>query len=184
MRALRSRLLVAGLTCLAAAAVEPLEAPRPTEYEVKAAFLYNFAKFVKWPAEQALGPTFVVAVLGVDPFGEVLDKTFAGKTLAERKAEIRRIDSANAATDAQLLFVAASEKTRLAQILKALEGASVLTVSEMDGFSERGGMIGLKVQDDVVRFDVNLAQVERARLKMSSQIIRLAQRVISKADGS
>lgn len=174
--------MAAGLACLGAAAVEPLEPPRPTEYEVKAAYLYHFAKFVKWPAEQSLGPTFVVAVLGVDPFGEVLDKTFAGKTLAERKPEIRRIDSPSAASDAQLLFVASSEKARLAQVLKTLESSSVLTVGEMEGFSERGGMIALKVRDDVVRFDINLVQVERARLKMSSQVIRLAQRVISKPD--
>lgn len=183
-RSLCHCLLAVGLTGLGAAGLESLEPPRPTEYEVKAAFLYNFAKFVRWSPDQALGPTFVVAVIGEDPFGEILDRTFAGKTLEERRVEIRRIESPDDATKVQLLFIGSSERARLAQILKGLQGSNVLTVGEMDGFAERGGMIAFRVRDDVVRFDINLGEVERARLKMSSQIIRLAQRVISRDDGS
>jgi hypothetical protein len=170
------------LTLLSPPALEPADAPRPSEYEVKAAFLYNFAKFVKWPDDQSPGPTFVIAVLGEDPFGEVLDKTLAGKTILEKKVEVKRFESVGAASKAQILFVSSSEKTRLAEILKALESASVLTVGESDGFTERGGMIAFTLRSDVVRFDINLDQVERARLKMSSQLIRLAQQVISKGD--
>lgn len=177
-------LWAATFTCCAARGLESVEPPRPTEYQVKAAFLYNFAKFVKWPPQESLGATFVVAVLGADPFGEICDKTFAGKTLEDRTIEIRRLQAPDDASRVQVLFVGSSEKARLAQILKGLQGSSVLTVGEMEGFAERGGMIAFRVRDDVVRFDINLAQVERARLKMSSQIIRLAQRVISKGDGS
>ena len=168
------------LTIVPLPALEPADSPRPSEYEVKAAFLYNFAKFVKWPDEELQGSTFVIAVLGQDPFGEALDKTIAGKTILDKKVEIRRLEAVSAANQAQILFVSSSEKARLAEILKALEGESVLTVGESDGFTERGGMIAFKLRSDVVRFDINLDQVERARLKMSSQLIRLAQQVISK----
>ena len=163
----------------AASPVAP-EPPRPTEYEVKAAFLYNFAKFVKWPEDRALGPTFVIAVMGEDPFGEVLDRTFAGKTIQGRRAEVRRIRTPGPASDVQIVFIGSSERPHLSQILKALEGGSALTVGEMEGFTERGGMIAFRLGSDVVNFDINLDQVERARLKMSSQLIRLARNVIAK----
>lgn len=182
MKPLFSALALASL--VAAAAASPAAPPRPSEYEVKAAFLYNFAKFVKWPAEGGPGKTFVVAVLGEDPFGAVLDRTFSGKTLLERPVEVRRLDDAEQIGDVQMLFVGASERARLPQVLKQLEGKSVLTVGELERFAERGGMISFRVRDEVVRFDVNLAQVERARLKMSSQLIRLAQRVLAQEGGS
>ncbi len=163
--------------------VETAETPRASEYQVKAAFLYNFAKFVHWPDEHALGPAFIVGILGDDPFGGILESTFTGKTILERKVEVRRISALEAAGKVQILFIGSSERPRLPEILKALEGTSVLTVGEMDGFSDRGGMITFKLKNDLVRFDINLDQVERARLKMSSQLIRLALRVISKGDG-
>jgi YfiR/HmsC-like len=164
---------------LGGAASESAEAPRPTEYEVKAAFLYNFAKFVKWPDSPRDTP-FVVVVMGDDPFGEILDRTFAGKTIEGRKIEVRRIRTPAPPSDAQILFIGASEKPHLVQILKSLEGGSALTVADMEGFTERGGMIAFRLRSDVVNFDINLDQVERARLKMSSQLIRLARNVIGK----
>ncbi len=176
---LPSVMLVLLASLLRAAAPAAPEPPRPTEYEVKAAFLYNFAKFVKWPEDRSLGPTFVIAVLGDDPFGEVLDRTFAGKTIQGRKAEVRRIRP-GPPSDVQILFIGSSERPHLSQILKALEGGSALTVGEMEGFTERGGMIAFRLGSDVVNFDINLDQVERARLKMSSQLIRLARNVIAK----
>jgi hypothetical protein len=176
-------LLVALLATTPIFALEPAEPLRPTEYQVKAAFLYNFAKFVKWPEGAALGATFVIAVVGDDPFGDVLDRTFAGKTILDRRVEVRRLGSLETPDRIQILFVSSSERARLPRLLKSLEGASVLTVGEMEGFTEQGGMIALRLGGDVVRFDVNLDQVERAHLKMSSQLIRLARRVISK-DGA
>jgi hypothetical protein len=163
-------------------ATPALETPRPGEYEVKAAYLYNFAKFVKWP-EEAHRASFVIAVLGDDPFGPVLERTFEGKLVLERKVEIRRLEAAPGPNDAQILFVSASERPRLGQLLKAVEGSSVLTVSDIEGFAEHGGMIALRVRNDVVQFEINLDQVERARLKMSSQLIRLARTVIGKGAG-
>jgi hypothetical protein len=155
------------------------DSARPTEHEVKAAFLYNFAKFVRWPDEGAAGSPFVIAVVGEDPFGAVLDRTLAGKTILDRKVELRRLRDVQGPSGVQILFVSPSEQARLAPLLERLEGAPVLTVGDSEGFAERGGMIEFRVVGDVVRFDINLGQVEKAGLKMSSQLIRLARQVIA-----
>lgn len=158
-------------------------APRRSEYEVKAAFLYNFAKFVKWPDDAPARPAFVVTVLGDDPFGPVLDRTFAGKTILDMPVEVRRATSLAVAREAHLLFVSASEGPRLDEVMAALEGSAVLTVGDAADFVDRGGMLAFRLRDDVVRFEVNLDRVGRARLRMSSQLIKLAQRVIPARSG-
>ncbi len=145
---------------------------------MKAAFLYNFAKFVKWPDGTPSSGTFVIAVLGDDPFGKILDRTFADKTILDKRVEVRRISSPAAGRGAQVMFVASSGAPPLAQVLAALEDAPVLTVGEGAEFADQGGMIAFQLRDEVVRFDVNVGRVEGARLRMSSQLIRLAQRVI------
>jgi hypothetical protein len=180
----RSGLSAVACALLAATAAFPVEAPRRGEYEVKAAFLYNFAKFVKWPDGTPTGPTFVIAVLGDDPFGAVLDRAFADKTILGKPVELRRVASPEAAREAQMVFVASSEEPRLAKVLAALGGSTALTVGETDGFADRGGMIAFQLRGDVVRFDINLDQVEREHLRMSSQLIRLAQRLIGRPGGS
>lgn len=162
---------------LAAEAAEP---SRPTDYQVKAAFLYNFAKFVKWP-EESLKGRFVVAVIGQDPFGETLDRAFAGKTVLDRPVEVRRARDVHEAGGAQIVFVGESERARLAAVLAGLKPGGALTVGDMDRFAEGGGMIGFRLKDATVHFDVNLREVNQAGLQMSSQLIKLAQRVI--ADG-
>jgi hypothetical protein len=150
----------------------------PTDYQVKAAFLYNFAKFVKWP-EGALKQHFVVAVVGEDPFGDTLDHAFAGKTVLDRPVELRRARDAREAEGAQIVFVGASEQRRLPALLAVLRTGGALTVGDMDSFAEEGGMIGFRLKDATVRFDVNLSEVNRAGLQMSSQLLKLAQRVIA-----
>ena len=150
----------------------------PTDYEVKAAFLYNFAKFVRWPDDALGGPHFVVAIVGDDPFGAVIDRVFVGKTVLGRPVEIRRTRVVREATGAQMAFIGASEHARLAEVLAALTGGSILTVGDMDRFADGGGMVGFRLKDSTVRFEVNLRELREARLQMSSQIIRLAQRVI------
>jgi hypothetical protein len=148
----------------------------PTEYEVKAAFLYNFARVVEWPAEagQDPGAPFVVAILGRDPFGAVLDETVAGKTVGGRPIEVRRVLHVEEARDAQIVFVSPSERANLAAILKALERPGVLTVGDTEGFATQGGAINFTVQARRVRFEINPAAAEQARLKMSSQLLKLA----------
>lgn len=148
----------------------------PTEYEVKAAYLYNFAKFVEWPAEAQVGAAepFVIAVLGEDPFGRTLDDLLASKTIHDRSLVIRRVATPEEAVGAHVVFVCASERPRLPRILKVLRGTSVLTVGDMQEFAERGGMIGFRMDGHKVRFDINPGPAERARLKVSSQLLKLA----------
>jgi hypothetical protein len=168
--------LVLGAT-LAHAQPEPNPpASSPSEYEVKAAFLYNFARFVEWPAEAGhdAGAPFVIAILGRDPFGPVLDETVAGKTVGGRPIEVRRVPRVDEARDAQIVFVAPSERPNVAAILKALERPGLLTVGDMDGFALQGGAINFTVQARRVRFEINPAAAEQARLKMSSQLLKLA----------
>jgi len=148
----------------------------PTEYEVKAAFLYNFARFVEWPADtfrNAQEP-FVIAVLGRDPFGAVLDGTVSGKTVLGRRIEVHRASRVEEARDAQIVFVCASERATMPVLLKALERPGLLTVGEVDGFAEQGGAINFTMQGRKVRFEINPTTAEQARLKMSSQLLKLA----------
>jgi len=176
----RRRFAVALAAAMAAAAAraQPDAPPRtpPTEYEVKAAFLYNFARFVEWPPDtfhDAEAP-FVIAVVGHDPFGSVLDDTVAGKTVLGRRIEVRRASRADEVGDAQIVFVSASERAAVPSILKALDRPGRLTVGEVDGFAEHGGTINFTMQGRKVRFEINPTQAEQARLKMSSQLLKLA----------
>jgi hypothetical protein len=152
-----------------------------TEYAVKAAFLYNFAKFVDWPDAPSQAD-FVLVVLGEDPFGPVLDDLLRDKKVMQRPFAVRRVRALQEPPRADIVFIGSSEAGRLSEILSRLEGTSILTVSEADDFVRRGGMVGLQLKDDVVRFDVNLGQVKRARLRMSSQLLRLARTVLDEED--
>jgi hypothetical protein len=171
------------LLSLRVAAADPATSAPPLEYEVKAAFLFNFAKFIEWPPAKE-SQDFVIGVLGEDPFGETLDRILRGKNLGDRKIVLRRGTTLEEIGDVRVLFISNSEKTRLPQILKRLQDSPTLTVGESDDFVGRGGMVGFRVKDDVVRFDVNLEPVGRAGLKMSSQLIRVARRVVSSTSGS
>jgi hypothetical protein len=150
-------------------------APPPTEYQVKAAFLYNFGKFVEWPAEPGApdGP-FVITILGRDPFGGVLDETLHGKTIEGRDIAVRRAASADRVDHSQILFISDSERQRLPEIIASLGMRPVLTVGETSGFSEMGGVIGFQVEGDRVRLEVNLAAARRCGLRISSDLLRIA----------
>jgi hypothetical protein len=179
--AARAWALLALLSPVAVLAATPL----PTEYEVKAAFMYNFVRFVEWPAAGAPHDSFVVGVLGDDPFGSTLDRTFAGKKLQERPLVVKRVAGPEDVAGVDLLFIAASESARLPRILERLAGKPTLTVSDIPDFVSRGGMVGFRIQDDTVRFDINLLPVHDAKLKMSSQLVRVARKVMPvKINGS
>jgi hypothetical protein len=168
--------LLLGAALVRAQPEPPPPGGSPTEYEVKAAFLYNFARFVEWPAESRPDPgaPFVIAILGRDPFGAVLDETVAGKTVAGRPIEVHRVPRPDDARDAQIVFVSPSERANMAAILKALERPGVLTVGDTDGFATHGGAINFTVQARRVRFEINPSVAEQAGLKMSSQLLKLA----------
>lgn len=153
---------------------EANDADRVNEYQVKAAILYNLAKFVDWPGDAFADPLapLSVCVLGADPFGTVLDDTLRGRMVGRRVVVARRL--AEVAGGCHVLFVANSERKRLAAILDRLRTESVLTVGEADGFAEQGGMIGLLTDGDRVRFEINVDAAEHARLKLSARLMALA----------
>jgi hypothetical protein len=165
-------------TLLAPASLARGAAP-PTGPEVEAVYLFNFASFVEWPASafEGTGAPFGICVLGEDPFGHVLDDTLAGETVAGRRLVARRIARAPEATGCHILFVAAAEARRTADILHALDGRPILTVSEVEAFTRQGGMVTFVMEHGRVRFQVNVDAVTRSGLVMSSQLLRLARTV-------
>ncbi len=152
-------------------------AQRPPEYQVKSVYLYNFGKFVQWPSSEP-SSAFKICVLGEDPFGPLLDQTISGETISGKPAEAKRIRKVQDAGDCNVLYISWSEQRRLSQILLLLEGKSILTVSDMDEFVNRGGIIQFVWDHDRIRFEINLAAAMRARLAVSSELLKVATKVI------
>jgi len=153
------------------------EPPRPAEYELKAAFLFNFIKFTEWPAEELGkgGDPFIIGVVGKDPFGTALDKIVEGETFHSRPIVARRFPRMDeAAANSHVLFISSSEESHLPAILKLLGRQGVLTVSEIENFAQRGGIISLKKENNRIVFEINLAAAKRARLTMNAQLLKLA----------
>jgi hypothetical protein len=149
------------------------------EYEVKAAFLYNFGKFVEWPRDssQAREPVFVIGVLGTDPFGGVLDRISRGGIIHGKPVTIRRFNTRRDLNQCHVLFISRSETSSLPEILNTLGKDPVLTVGDSEGFVRSGGAIGLFLEGNKVRFAINLKATERAGLTVSSKLLRLASSV-------
>ena len=149
---------------------------KPTEYELKAAYLYNFGKFVEWPAmaTAANHDPFLICVLGKDPFGASLDAAIAGEAINGERVLAKRISKPQEALNCRVLFISSSEEAQLKEILTTLEKTSVLTVSDMPQFTKRGGMIQFVPEAGRVRFEVNLTVAERAGLTLSSQLLKVA----------
>ena len=146
------------------------------EYKVKAAYLFNFAKFIEWPpkAFSAQNTPFTFCVLGADPFGADLERTIKNETVGGREIAIRRLKRIQERDLCHVLFISSSEKDNLPQILGVLKNSSVVTVSEFDSFTQQGGMINLYVEDHRVRFEINLGPAENAGLRISSKLLKLA----------
>ncbi len=150
-----------------------------SESQVKAGFLYNFARFTQWPAAKS-GP-FDLCILGWDPFGAVLTP-YEGRDVSGREVRLRRRVGLDEAASCDLLYIAPSEARRLVPILRAVAGLPVLTVSDIDGFTDVGGMIELLSVDDRIRFDVNLDSVGLARLHFNANMLQAARRVIRQGE--
>ena len=146
------------------------------EYQVKAAFLYNFAKFVEWPSG-ALGrsPAIAICVLGQNPFGRVLEDTVSGKTVDGKTFVVRRVSDGKSAALCQILFVSSSERSRLESMLGELRAGHVLTVGETDSFIDEGGIINLKLDSGKVQIQININAAEQAGVRISSKLLSLAQ---------
>jgi hypothetical protein len=167
----------AGLFTLAGALVglQTALAASTAEHEIKAAFMYNFAKFVEWPAASFGQPQapLIVCAMGDDGLGSALE-TIDHKVAQGHELRVRRRVRLDDAKSCHILFVATSERGRLAAILHALAGASVLTISDIDGFAEAGGVIGLYNVDNKVQFSINQEQARSASLQINSQLLKLA----------
>ena len=150
--------------------------PKAAEYDVKAAYLYNFGKFVDWPdkADADKTDSFAICVLGRDPFGPALDAALTGHSIDGKKALARRISQPEEAAGCRVLFIGASEGSQLQSIVRALDKMAILTVSDIPQFSRRGGMIEFVSDGKRVRFEVNLTNADNAGLTLSSELLKVA----------
>jgi hypothetical protein len=168
------RLLAIGAALVGVPLAGAGQIERAREYELKATFLRDFVNFIDWPSDafQAATDPLRIVIVGSDPFGEVLDRIVAAGRSNQRRIVIVR--SAADAPMGQIVFVAASEERHLASVLAAYCRTPVLTVSDIDRFAERGGVIGLVMQGQGVHFVINRTAAEEARLRVSSQLLHLA----------
>lgn len=178
-RGFLSNVLIAALLLTSMGGARAARAQALDEYQVKAALLFNFIKFVDWPAEafNDAGAPIVVGVVGDDPFGNVLDQAIGGKAIHGRPLVARRLRWGQDLRACHLLFISASERKRLPQIIASLSGASVLTLSDMEQFNQQGGMIAFVLEASKVRFAINAGMAEQARLKISAKLLALAKTV-------
>lgn len=165
-----------GMILLVALSGLGIKAGVPTEYQVKVAYLYNLGRFVQWPAKgrAKASTTFPICVLGMDPFGRSLDQVISGQAIDGLSVIARRVSTPEQARNCRVLFISSSEDAALNDVLSTLGSAGVLTVSDMPQFIERGGMVGFLLQNNRVRFEVNLAAAKGAGLTLSSQLLKLA----------
>lgn len=163
------------LTCLAPL---PADAQATAEYQVKAAFLYNFAKFVEWPESafaNAEAP-LTICVIGDDPFGSSLD-ALRDKTVKNRKIAVKRVSGVAQAGLCQVLFISTAEEDRMDEILVSLKGHATLVAGDAERFARRGGMIGFLMERNKVVFEINENAAKKAGLQISSQLLKLARTV-------
>jgi hypothetical protein len=167
------------LTLMSGAFNIEAQAQTANEYQVKAAFLYNFVKFIEWPSDAFNdgSNSFVIGVIGDDPFGGALDQSVSGKSVNGRQLSVRRLQWGQDLRACHILFISSSERNRLAQIFASLRGASVLTVSDMGQFIQQGGIINFILEASRVRFEINATAAGQARLKISSKLLSLAKTV-------
>lgn len=157
------------------------QAPRATQSQVEAVFLFHFTEFVEWPAQAFEGQEsrFCIGVLGDDPFGAVLDETMRGEHAAGRPIEVRRFTRIDDAAKCHIIFVGASERARTRAIVTALANRSILTVADADGFARDGGLIQFVVDGGRTRLRINTDAARAAGLTISSKLLRSAEIVSS-----
>ena len=143
--------------------------------DVKAAFLFNFAKFVAWPATTLpAGQAIVIGVLGNDAIADSLARLAAGRIVDGRQVQIKRMAPTDDPAALQVLFIDNSERARAGEFVRRIGKASVLSVSDVPRFLEGGGVIQLRTEDDRVRFDVDLQRAQDSRLVINSKLLALA----------
>jgi len=165
----------------------PVEGQAPAdEAQVKAMFVYNFLKFVEWPADHALAAkdSFVVLIIGEGATADATERFLDSKTVGDRPVVVRRTRWDQPVAGARAAFVAENDARKLHRVLDASAAAGVLTIGEGENFATRGGVIGLLVEDRRVRFDVDTSAAQSAGLRVSSKLLALTHAVRSSTDRS
>lgn len=185
--------------------IQPVQAEdtTSTEYQIKAAFLYNFLKFVDWPESKAADPNkpIMIGIIGQDVFHDAFDNT-KNRTIEGRKviihkfkglSELQKADSIKDSSQhpdiesirkSHLLFICPSEKNFITEILKSIEGHSILTIADTQGFLEAGVIINLTMEENKVRFEINMPAAKKAKIQIRSQLLRLAKKVVKEDTNS
>lgn len=150
------------------------------EYQLKAAFLYNFTKFIEWPPQSFSGASapIVIGVLGDSPFGAQLVQVVKDRNVNGRSIVVRRVETAAEARSAHLLFVGADEDGRFVELEPAIRGSPIVTIGESPSFAQTGGTINFVLEDDKVRFEINMDSAEHAGLRISAQLQKLAKLIL------
>jgi hypothetical protein len=174
--------LIIVIALLATAGSSGQSLASPNEYEVKAAFLYNFAKFMAWPPSQSPAEaTFTICILGEDPFGPALD-LLKGKPVDGRPVEVRRLAKPSEIGRCRIVFVGLPHAREIAGLAENLKDKPVLTVGDGQGFVRSGGMVGFVLTDGRIRFEIDPDRIAPTGLTVSSQLLKLA--IITRAAGS
>lgn len=176
---LHSAVILLAIFCAIATSVRAQEKAANQEYQVKAAFLYNFAKFVSWPDSKFSNSNapFIIGVFGKDPFGNALRESIVGRKIDGHPIEIRNIRTVNEVKDVHVLFVAGTENARAPGLHAALLQGNVLGVGESEDFLSHGGVIRFIIERERIRFDINISSAIAAGLKISSQLQKLARSI-------
>jgi hypothetical protein len=155
------------------------------EHRVEAAFIFHFAQLVDWPPDTPIDKekSLFLCTVGEDPFQGVLEETVAGKAIGDRMMRIRHLADTQDLQSCQILFIGKGQRSGVRALMAALHNAPVLTVGETTDFAEVGGMIGFLLQGKKVRFEINLASAESARIKIGSRLLMLAQTVVQAGPG-
>ena len=165
------------VACILVASASALPASPTSEYQVKAAYLFNFGQFVEWPVQAYDSPSapFVIGVVGEDPFGKTLDEAIAGESLGGHPLVVKRFRNIEDISACNILFIGRSESARLDETLKAMKGRSVLTVTDITGAEQRGAIIVLVNDNNRIRMRINVAAAKASNLVISSKLLRPAE---------
>jgi hypothetical protein len=177
---------LAALLCVISVRCAAGQGNASSEYEVKAAFLFHFAQFVDWPPEvfKDAGSPLTYCIAGGDPFHGGLDASLNGKAIGGRWVRVLHFKEAGESQGCQILFLGIADKKLVSATLAKLNGSPVLTVGESINFAQGGGMIGFLLEDNKVRFEINVEAAEHAKLKISARLLALAKTVIGGPKGT
>lgn len=173
--------IIACLICLSFVTAAPIHAQNTdssdsSEYLIKAGFTYNFAKLMEWPSGAFAQPDspIVIGVLGTDPFNGTLDQVLKGKQANGRAFEVKHLKWGADLRGCNILFVSDSEAAHVDELLRSIKGLPILTIGETPGFAQRGGIINFVVEDNRVRFEIDVDAAKQSNINISSRLLSLA----------